>query len=212
MTERKAPDWERIEADYRAGVLSLREIATKNGNVTEGAIRKRAKRDSWSRDLAAKIQARADELVRKEAVRAEVRSSQAATDRDVIEANAARIAQVRGEHRADISRARALALKLMAELEQETDNGDLFARLGELLRADNEAGVDKLNDIYHKVISLPGRVDTMKKLAETLKHLVGLEREAYGLATADGTEPKNPLVSLLDDVRRLTQEGLLGRE
>lgn len=41
-------DWERIEGDYRAGILSLREIA-EAGGCTEGAIRKRAKRDGWDR-------------------------------------------------------------------------------------------------------------------------------------------------------------------
>ena len=41
-------DWRGIEADYRAGILSLREIAARHG-CTEGAIRKRAKRDGWTR-------------------------------------------------------------------------------------------------------------------------------------------------------------------
>lgn len=58
--ERITPDWERIEADYRAGLLSLREIGTKDGHVTEGAIRKRAKKLGWTRDLGARIQAKAD--------------------------------------------------------------------------------------------------------------------------------------------------------
>ena len=57
------PDWERIEADYRAGVLSLREVAARGG-VTDGAVRKRAKKLGWSRDLTAPIRARADELIR----------------------------------------------------------------------------------------------------------------------------------------------------
>ncbi|VXD05841.1 conserved hypothetical protein [Enterobacterales bacterium 8AC] len=42
------PDWEAIESAYRAGVLSLREIGTEYG-VTEGAIRKRAKKYGWVR-------------------------------------------------------------------------------------------------------------------------------------------------------------------
>ena len=46
--EKTAPDWERIEVDYRAGVLSLREIAAANG-ITHGAINKRRKRDGWER-------------------------------------------------------------------------------------------------------------------------------------------------------------------
>ncbi|MBT9428925.1 terminase small subunit [Candidatus Symbiopectobacterium endolongispinus] len=37
------PDWEAIESAYRAGLLSLREIAEQyGGGITEGAIRKRA--------------------------------------------------------------------------------------------------------------------------------------------------------------------------
>lgn len=43
QTDKAAPDSERIEADYRAGVLLIREIAASQG-ITEGAIRKRAKR------------------------------------------------------------------------------------------------------------------------------------------------------------------------
>jgi hypothetical protein len=34
------PDWEAIESAYRAGVMSLREIASQHG-ISEGAIRKR---------------------------------------------------------------------------------------------------------------------------------------------------------------------------
>lgn len=39
------PDWEAIETAYRAGVMSLREIASQHG-ISEGAISKRAKRGS----------------------------------------------------------------------------------------------------------------------------------------------------------------------
>lgn len=42
------PDWEAIESAYRAGALSLREIGAQYG-VTEGAIRKRAKKLEWVR-------------------------------------------------------------------------------------------------------------------------------------------------------------------
>lgn len=185
---RPAPDWERIEDDYRAGVLSLREIAAANG-ITHGAINKRAKRDGWSRDLAAKIQAKADELVSKQAVSAAVSAARVVTDRQVIEANAERIAQVRGEHRVDIAKARGLAGKMLDELGAQSAGADDFAALGEMMRSPDERGIDKLNDIYQKVISLPGRVDSLKKAVETLKISVGMEREAYGLAAADGAPP-----------------------
>lgn len=42
------PDWEAIESAYRAGVLVLRDIGEQYG-VTEGAIRKRAKKLGWVR-------------------------------------------------------------------------------------------------------------------------------------------------------------------
>ncbi|HUZ95755.1 MAG TPA: hypothetical protein VMU57_12675, partial [Edaphobacter sp.] len=40
----------------------------------------------------------------------------------------------------------------------------------------------KLLEAYRRVISTPGRIDGMKKLADSLKTLITLEREAYGLA------------------------------
>lgn len=189
MTEARVIDWERIEGDYRAGVMSLREIARAN-KVTDTAIRKRAKRDAWERDLNAKIMARADALVRKEAVRTEVRSSRTVSDKDIIEANAERIAQVRGEHRSDITRFRSLAIGLLTELEAETGDIESFRTLGEWLRSEDDRGTDKRNDIYQRVISSAGRVDTTKKLAETLKVLIGLEREAYGIDA--GGKPDKP--------------------
>lgn len=55
-------DWELIERHYRAGVLSLRQVANEGG-VVESAIRKRAKRDGWVRNLNAKIQHRVNTKV-----------------------------------------------------------------------------------------------------------------------------------------------------
>ncbi|HDZ1216425.1 TPA: hypothetical protein RRU65_005372, partial [Klebsiella pneumoniae] len=48
------PDWEAIESAYRAGVLSLRDIGDKYG-VTEGAIRKRAKKFDWARNSGTQV-------------------------------------------------------------------------------------------------------------------------------------------------------------
>lgn len=179
-TERKATDWERIEADYRAGILSLREIASEQG-VSHVAIQKRAKKLGWSRDLAAKIQAKADELVTKQAVTASVNAAASVTERQIIEANAERIAQVRGEHRSDITRARALALQMLGELEGQIGQADAAPELWQALVDQNSM---KTADLLNKVLSVPSRVDSLKKLAETLKTLIALEREAYGLETA----------------------------
>ncbi|MGU9857037.1 hypothetical protein [Pseudomonas sp. LF245] len=197
----KQPDWEAIERAYRAGLLSIREIASTQG-ITHGAINKRAKRDGWERDLKAKIQAKADSLVSKRTVSTEVSTKQADTEREIIEVNAEVIANIRMAHRGDISRGRRLTNKLLDELEGLTDNRELFEELGELMRDPDDNGFDKRNDLYGKVISLPGRTKTMKELAETLKTLVALERQAYDLDTKAGNSDADALSKLMDDLSK----------
>lgn len=197
MTDKQPTDWERIEQLYRAGLLSVREIAASSG-VSHVAIQKRAKRDGWVRDLAAKIKAKADSLVTRDTVTSVVTTEQAVTERGIVEANAQVIANIRIAHRTDIGRSRRLANKLLDELEGLTDNRDLFDRLGELLRSEDDKGQDKRNDLYMKVIDLPARTKTMKELAETLKNLIALERQAYDV----GAEKPG------DDRSQLTEEEL----
>lgn len=174
------PDWEAIESAYRAGVLSLREIASQHG-ISDTAIRKRAKKEEWTRDLAAKVKAKADDLVRKREVRAQVRSENQISERELVEATAEAIANVRMEHRGDIKRARELANLLFSELSAECTDVDALHKLGELMLNPDDKGQDKLNDLYHKIISMPQRVKSMKDLSDTLKTLIGLEREAYSI-------------------------------
>lgn len=178
--ERKAHDWERIELDYRAGLLSVREIGTAHG-LSHTAINKRAKAEGWERDLNAKVKAKADALVAKREVAKTVSAEKLATERQMIEATAQVIADVRMTQRGDIKRFRDIAMSMLAELEHETARPDLFEELGDLLRAEDDKGQDRRNDLYQKVISGAGRIDSLKKLADTLKTLVTLEREAYGI-------------------------------
>lgn len=176
-------DWERIELDYRAAVKTLRQIAEEHG-ITHGAINKRAKRDGWTRDLSAKIHAKADALVSKAAVSSEVSKESKIAERQVVEANAQAVADIRLGHRRDIRRARTLTNALLDELEKQTDPDTLamLSELGELLHSpDEKTGRDRINELYHAVISLPERSKTMKTLAESLQKLVDMERTAFGM-------------------------------
>lgn len=197
----KRPDWEAIESAYRAGVMSLREIASQHG-ISEGAIRKRAKKDDWSRDLNAKIKSRADDLVRKEEVRKQVRSETVLSERVLIEATAEVIASVRMEHRGDIRRARELTNNLFDELSAECADVPALGKLGELMFSPDDNGRDKLNEIYNSIISLPERVKSVKALSETLKNLVGLERQAYGLDDVQPNKTASQLSELMDDLSK----------
>ena len=199
MAERKQVDWESVERDYSAGLLSLREIGDKHG-VTEGAIRKRAKKEEWIRDLTAKIAKKSDDLVRKEMVRSEVRSEKIISEKEIIETNAQAIVNIKLAHRGDIRKSKNIVNALFDELELTTDNRELFEQLGELLRQESESGQDKLNDIYKKCISMPQRIDGVKKLTDALKTMIGLEREAYDIQSTP-TPIDNAVSSLLKAVQ-----------
>ncbi len=207
-----APEWEKIEADYRAGIRTLREVAAEHG-ISHGAINKRAKRDGWSRDLSGKIAAKADELVSKSAVSRAVSTETRIPEREIIDANAQAIVSVRLSHRKDIQRSRRVAMALLEELEQQAGGEQvaLLEQLGELLRREDDRGQDKLNDLYQKVISLPGRAKTMKDLGETLRVLVTLERQAFGLDTAgaDGESAAGSTRQLTDAERAVRLSRLM---
>ena len=194
MAERKQVDWESVERDYSAGLLSLREIGAKHG-VTHGAINKRANRDGWARDLSAKIKIKADLLVSTEMVSTAV-STKKASEKEIIEVNAQAIVNIKLAHRGDIRKSKNIVNSLFDELESTTDNRELFEQLGEILRQESDSGQDKLNDIYKKVISLPQRIDGVKKLTDALKTMIGLEREAYDI-TAAPTPTENAITELV---------------
>ena len=187
---RPAADWELIEKLYRAGLLSLREIAkAADDAVTEGAIRKRAKKDQWTRDLGPKIAQRADDLVRKEALEAVRKPSTQltpASEREVIEANAELQHKVRMEARQDVVRLEKMVRSLMTELEAETGDVVAFTQLGELLDesgpdANGKWKQDKRNEVYVKVISAAWRVDAAKKLVEMTEKLIKMKFQVFGV-------------------------------
>lgn len=195
MTDKKlTPDWERIELDYRAGVKTLRQIAEEHG-ITHGAINKRAKRDGWARDLSAKITAKAEELVSKAAVSSPV-SRPSATEREVVAANAQIQADAVLLQRDDVRRGRSLVMALFEELEHETAHRDLYLQLGEMMQSPDDAGADKLNELYRKVISLPQRIDGARKLSESLRIQIELERKVLNI---DERAPVKPETELADE-------------
>lgn len=177
---------------YRAGIRSLRDIGAEFG-VSDVAIIKRAKRDEWTRDLKAKIQAKAEAKVSAAMVSTEVSALTKVAERQIVEANASKIADVQLAHRKDIQRKRSIVARLMDELEAQVgpENAELLADLGEMMRSPDDAGQDKLNDLYRKIISLPERAKTAKTLAETLRITVDMERQAFGMDAkgADGAAP-----------------------
>lgn len=162
-------EWELVEGQYRAGLRSLRDIGLEF-NVSDVAIIKRARRDGWNRDLGAKIRARAADKVRKDAVSSLTTALTRTTEKELVEANATMQADIIRSHRRGISGSQALVVRLRAELESEENQ---------------------------KTIPLTARIDAAKKLAETLKTLIWLERQSFGLDDAADGNGKDAYEELL---------------
>ena len=214
MAATKKVDYARIEPGWRAGILSPRQLAAQyteetGDPVSHAAIVNHFKKAGIDRDLAAKIRAKADAMVTQAMVTGKVTPQPTVPERQVIEDNATQIASVRISHRKDIARARSVAANLLTELELQTgpDAAAMLADLGELMRSPDDKGQDKLAEIYQKVISLPGRVKTMKDLGDSMRVLIGLEREAYGIEGDDdksqsGAQRKRVILDFVDVVAK----------
>ncbi len=61
-------------------------------------------------------------------------------------------------------------------------------QLGNIMFDPDDKGRDRLNETYQKVISLPSRVKSLKDLSDSLKTLIGLEREAWSIGTTSEPE------------------------
>lgn len=191
-TDAKPPiDWAAIEIDYRAGMKPLRQIASEH-SITHGAVNQKAKRSGWERDLKAKIAAKAEAKLSKAAVSDSVSKAKAVSERVVVEANAEAQMRIRLAHRTDIAAVRKLCMSLFAELERESrpEQIEALENLGDLMRAPDARGMDKLNEVYRAVIALPERTKTLKALAESMRMLIALEREAFGIVVAADEGPK----------------------
>lgn len=127
MAARKSIDWESVEASYRSGSPSVRALADAHG-LTEGAIRKKATKEGWTRDLTSKVLAATKEKL----VRAQVRSeSTQRTDAEIVEDESELRAGLVLAHRTGLAQWRTISNKLSAFLssvEVTEDNHGDFAR------------------------------------------------------------------------------------
>lgn len=180
-----APDWESIEREFRAGVLSIREIAKRHG-LTDTAIRKRAKAWGWERDLTAKVQ----EEVRRKLVRTEVRITDVRTEREIVEQAAQTVVEVVRLHRRDARHGREILDLLMGQL---ADAAGAREEIEEAI-AEETADVDDPNaqpgvrqaaryrrSAMLKAVALPTHFASLRDAATAMGKLVAIERQAFNI-------------------------------
>ena len=176
------PDWDVIEPHYRAGIRTLKSMGDEFG-VSDAAIHKHAKKNGWTRNLKAKIRNKVKEKVSAALVSKQVSEKTKITEAIRVDIESEVMARIQIAHRTSIARARTATTLLLSELEAicGPDAAAMLAELGELLRSPDDRGVDRLNDIYKTIISLPERAKTMKSLADSLRVLVDMERTAFSM-------------------------------
>ncbi|WP_207458643.1 Lrp/AsnC family transcriptional regulator [Azospirillum sp. SYSU D00513] len=165
MTKRDAIDWTAVEADYRAGTLSNRQIAERHG-VSESAIRKRATAGEWVRTSGKSAHQSAHQPL------AEILPP---LDRPLRSAD---------EVRDHVEHGREIASRMLDELDATTSHvGELAAMIEEETAEDRDG---KRRNAMLKAISLPARAMTLKTLAQAL----AVMKEVAGGASGKKEEAK----------------------
>jgi hypothetical protein len=194
----KQPDWEAIERAYRAGSLSIRTIAERQG-VSDTAIRKKAKALNWVRDLSDQVR----KEVRSKLVRGEVRNDQGANcelDAEIIEEAAEEGARVVRSHRRDIRKATNLANLLMDDLLSTIGKREEIEDSIEAETADDTNGMRRATML--SAVALPSNAKTLFQLSSAMKNLQVLERQAYSLDEKEKTDDSEDLSKLMDELSK----------
>jgi hypothetical protein len=82
--------------------------------------------------------------------------------------------------------------------------------IGEIM-AENATG--RQLDLFHKILSIPGQVDSVKKIIDALEKIVLLERKVYGIDTLPAEPPKYDKVEieLVESRNSFPEDGEEGR-
>lgn len=204
MAEEQLTDWIAIERHYRAGIRSLRSIAGEYG-ITEAAIRKRAKRDAWTRNLEERIQLKAQEKVRKALVRTPGTQLTREAEARTIEDYSTVVSSVDLRQRDDVELAMSSTRGMLQEL-VELSRPDFKELLEEVADAFDESGpgangawkTDKTNELYRYIISLAGRVKIAKDIAASHGTYIPMQRKMFKLD--DDGNSKTSVDDLLDAI------------
>lgn len=157
-------DWPRIELEYRAGQLSIKELARQH-KLSDTAIHKRAKAKGWTRDLSGAVRNRVRDSLVCEGVRANLVAGGKPSEAAIIdEAAAIGVAVVRS-HRQDIEAVRKAAAGLIDELGLRGPPAEwqLSGEQGPVL------------------LKVTDRSRVLSDLAAIMARLIPLERQAFGL-------------------------------
>ncbi len=151
MAAKKGIDWEAIEREYKAGQLSIREIA-RQYDVSPALIVRKAKKQEWKRDLTEQI---------RKSVNIKLVNTDVNTDvntQEIVEMAAVRSVEIVRSHRKYLSRLLHIADTFMTDLEKNCDQEN-----------------SKLKMKYKE------KVEILKAIIQAISKVIPLERQAFNL-------------------------------
>ena len=179
--KRIAPDWATIEDEYRTNQVSVSELARRHG-ISHTAINKRAKAESWARDLSKQVrEATAAKLVATPVSASKARE----TRRETIDrASDDNVAIIRS-HRKDIAKGRGLVALLFEQLREAAENrDDVEDEIHDATAGDKDG---RRRALMLRAVSLPTHAGALRDLSTALKNLIPLERQAFNLDDPEAT-------------------------
>lgn len=190
-------DWEALEREYRADVMSNVALAKKY-SCAESSIRKRAKKYGWTKDLTKKVRERASAKL----ARVSVRTSNAQEDEKAIEEAAQVTVNVVLGHRQDLKQGRDICRLMLEELQDGTKHRVLIDEIVEQA-ADEEGWSDKARAAAQRAISLPSRSGVLRDLAQAMHKFQAMERTAFNIdENGQRADPLAELISAISDTSR----------
>lgn len=185
MTKIRKTDWNMIEREFRAGILSVRQIA-KQAGISESAVRKMAKEFGWMRDLTEQIRAEVrGKLVRSENSAHLTAHQDSPTESEIIDVVSNRNTQLILLQREDIKALREHEERLLKELEDKPTKLYITQYKGEVVQ---------------KTISMTvaEKASTLGTLTNVREKRISLERELHGIEALqqpnNGPEDKIPAI------------------
>lgn len=189
-------DWNRIERQYRAGLLAVTEIAREH-NVPEANIRYHVKKNGWKRDLTDEMRSRTrtkmvENLAKVFNPEEATDLLKKATDEELIEQASRTQVHVVREHQKTLGHGHNLTLRMLDELDATT------AFKGELQELITSTIAPKRQEALRRAVTLGARATIMRDLATAARQWVTLERQAFNIA--DDREKDNKEQRKLDEM------------
>lgn len=196
----KKINWTNVEKQYKAGLMSISEIAREAGTVP-GNIRYHAQKKGWERNLTQAVREKTRiKLI--ESLAENFGGGQNAVDElnrltdDAIVEQAARTQiQVLREHQKSIGHGHKLVMRMLDELDATT------AYAGELQNLITSTISPQRQEAVRRAVSLGSRSTILRDLSTAARQWVHLERQAFNIP-----DERDKGIKEVDDVNKTAEQ------